>query len=110
VCSFKELQVVPECQATGLRLIKRCQVKEQERIVEDKYINEGCHLFDGTSNDFRTNFDKLGNFGEPGTEPLSVSSFMVVMFIFAFVLTYVLNKRKERILNEIYSKISIVDR
>jgi hypothetical protein len=67
-------------------------------------------MYNGTINDFQTNFEKLGNFGEPGTEPMSVSSFMVVMFFFAFLLTYFLNKRKERILNEIYSKISIVDR
>ena len=40
VCTFKELQMIPECQSTGFRLIKRCQLKEQDRIVEDKYLNE----------------------------------------------------------------------
>ena len=110
VCTFKELQVIPECQSTGLRLIKRCQVKEQDIIVEDKYINEGCNMYNGTNNEYHTNFEKLSNLGEPGTESLSVASFMLIMFIFAFIMTFVLNKRKERILNEIYSKISIVDR
>lgn len=48
VCSFKELQVIPECQGTGLRLIKRCVLKEQDRVVEDKYLNEQCTIYNGT--------------------------------------------------------------
>jgi hypothetical protein len=51
-----------------------------------------------------------GAFAEPGTQPTSMLSFMLVMGFFALIFTYVLNRRKQSILREIYSKISIVER
>lgn len=104
---------MPECQDTGYRLIKRCVKRDQDSgsIIEDKYANEGCELFQGTKDEF-TN-DRLastGQFAEPGSEPLSVTRFMLIMAIFGIGITIMLNKRKDRILNEIYSKISIVNR
>ncbi len=41
---------------------------------------------------------------------MSMVTFMLVMAVCAVIVTVMLNKRKEKILREIYSKISIVDR
>jgi hypothetical protein len=51
-----------------------------------------------------------GAFAEPGTQQTSMYSFMLVMGFFALIFTYILNRRKQSILREIYSKISIIER
>ena len=53
-CTFKELQIMPECRQTGFRLIKRCVEREtnSNKVVEDNYLNEGCQLFNGTLDEF----------------------------------------------------------
>ena len=50
VCSFKELQMMPECQETGFRLIKRCTELEATRqsLISDSYLNEACPMYNGT--------------------------------------------------------------
>ena len=112
-CTFKEMQMMPECTETGFRLIKRCVERESTSnvVLEDKYINEGCTIFNGTLEEFNSDpKHQIGHFAEPGTAPTSMLNFMILMGFLALFFILFLNKRKERILNEIYSKISIVDR
>ena len=47
---------------------------------------------------------------EPGSEPHSLFRFMYIMLFFLLVVTGILNKRKERIISEIYSNINIVNK
>ena len=104
---------MPECQESGFRLIKRCIEREttSNRIVEDRYVNEGCSLFQGTLEEFKSDpKHQIGQFAEPGTEPTSVFGLLVVMSLLAMIVLWTLNKRKNKILSEIYSKLSIVDR
>lgn len=112
-CSFKEMQQIPECQVTGFRLIKRCikSQKEGYSIVEDTYVNEACSEFTGSLADYNKDPNLLnGKFAEPGSGNASMFTFLIIMGICAIGIITVLNKRKERILSEIYSKISIVNR
>ena len=51
-----------------------------------------------------------GIYAEPGSKPFSIFSLMCICGVLGSGVTYFLNRRKERILNEIYSKISIVNR
>jgi hypothetical protein len=43
-----------ECQISGFRLIKRCITKDPKTsvVVEDKYINDSCPVFDGSAEEF----------------------------------------------------------
>eukprot|EP00347_Sterkiella_histriomuscorum_P018421 403345573 len=116
VCSFKELQQMPECQETGYRLIKRCIKRDQSsaKIIEDRYENQSCELFTGSAQEYQkeqqSSSSSAGQYAEPGTNPYGMGRFMIVMGLFAIIVTAYLNNRKDRILNEIYSKISIVSR
>ncbi|CDW78549.1 UNKNOWN [Stylonychia lemnae] len=112
-CSFKELQLMPECQDTGYRLIKRCIKRDQQtgEIQEDKYVNEGCELYSGSIQEYNSDQEASGGqYAEPGSEAYSVFKFMFLMIAFGVGVTTYLNRRKDRILHEIYSKISIVNR
>ena len=79
--------------------------------MEDRYLNEACQEFNGSAGDYNKDPQLLnGKYAEPGSGNVSMFSFFVVMGIFGVGVVVALNKRKERILNEIYSKISIVNR
>ena len=80
-------------------------------MVEDKYVNEGCTIFNGTLEAFNSDPTlQIGHFAEPGTEAASFLTYFLVMGTLALIFVLVLSRRKSRILNETYSKISIVDR
>jgi hypothetical protein len=42
--------MMPECQETGFRLIKRCTEFEaaSQSLISDSYINEACQIYNGT--------------------------------------------------------------
>ena len=88
---------MPECQETGFRLIKRCVEREStsSKILEDKYVNEGCFVFNGTLTEFNSDpKHQIGLFAEPGTEPTSLVHFMMMMGLFSFLFIWLLHKRK----------------
>lgn len=77
----------------------------------DNYINEACKEFNGSADDYNKDPSLLnGRFAEPGSGNLSMFSFFIIMGVFGVGIVVFLNQRKERILTEIYSKISIVNR
>lgn len=68
-------------------------------------------MFNGTMEEYVSDpINQIGNMAEPGTGNVSMVQFMLVMGLLGVMMTWVLNRRKEGILKEIYSKISIVDR
>ena len=104
--------MMPEFQQTGFRQIKRCTEFEaaSQSLISDSYLNEACQMYNGTIAQFTGDETLQGAFAEPGTQPTSMFSFMLVMGFFALIFTYILNRGKQSILREIYSKISIVER
>ena len=59
-----------ECQISGFRLIKRCITKDPKTsvVVEDKYINNSCSVFDGSAEEFilfESDKRNMGQFADP---------------------------------------------
>ena len=47
-------------------------------------------------------------FAEPDNQPYSMIKFMLIMLSLAIAVTFLLNQRKERILSDVYKKLSIL--
>jgi hypothetical protein len=115
-CSFKELQKWPECQETGYRLIKKCR-EQSFGSVNEKEEDAGstivCQLRTQELED-----EMKSVYGEGVTIPeglladgtggsISLFSFTLIIGLVWTCMMHTLNKRKEQILNETYSKLSI---
>jgi hypothetical protein len=104
-CSFRELQKVDVCQETGLRVILECTnsgAGDAENYVVNKACSEAVILADG-SIDVQDGMTAI-----PGEQPQSLLSFFVVMLLCAVISLKVMERRKEEILEEVFSKLSII--
>jgi|LauGreDrversion4_2_1035121.scaffolds.fasta_scaffold306187_1 hypothetical protein len=94
-------------------MIEQCKEFDETTgaLISDTFVNRACQRFNGTISDWNALDKALQDAaGMPGTEPTSLFTFMLVMAFFSALIINFLNKRKESILREIYSKISIVER
>ena len=106
VCSFKELQSIPECQETGFRMILKCQttlVEDKSDIREETYHDVSCQ-------EAATEFSPLndGVYAKYGSGPSSIYWLFVITATLAYIMYKLLDRRREGILKEVYSKVSII--
>ena len=122
-CSFRELQKWPECQATGYRLIKKCDEISNFQPSENKHewgsSTEVCFpeteellkkmQFDyGESNIIIKGL--LATKEQQELESMSLFTFAIIMGILAAISLYGLNRRKTEIVREAYKKLSLFKR
>ena len=106
VCSFKELQGIPECQETGFRMILKCLTTladDKSDIREETYHDVSCQ-------EAPTEFSSLedGVYAKYGSGPNSVYWFCFITSVLAYIMFKILDRRREGILKEVYSKVSII--
>ena len=106
-CTFKELQVIEACQQTGFRLIKQCKTTPKEGsktdIIAETYEDISCQ-------EAATELTPLRN-GELApykSGPFSLYWFFVIMSLLAYGMHNMLMQRRAKIINQVYSKLSIV--
>ena len=122
-CTFRELQKWPECQATGYRLIKKCDEISKYSPAENKHewgsSTEVCfpeteELLKKMQFDFgESNIIIKGLLATPERQKLesfSIVSFALIMAALSIISLYVLNRRKTAIVQEVYKKLSLFKR
>ena len=94
------------CQETGFRLILKCTTrlkKDRDVVLEEKYLDLSCaeaadeleNISNGEKAPFRSG-------------PASVFVFALVSGVIGYLTYSFLKKRQDDILNEVYSKLTIV--
>ena len=122
-CSFRELQKWPECQATGYRLIKKCDqisnFSPSENSHEWGSSTEVCFpeteallkkmQFDyGESNIVIKGL--LATKEDQRLASMSLITFLILTGLLSALSLYVLNNRKTAIVKEAYKKLSLFKR
>ena len=94
------------CQATGYRLIMHCQTapsSNRHDVITESYEDRPCQ-------EAVTDLTPLrdGELAVHGSGPTSMYVLAAVFGILAYVFMQILMQRRNRILNQVYSKLSIV--
>ena len=105
-CTFRELQEIDVCQQTGFRLIMHCKttpIDNRDLILTESYQDKACQ-------EAVTEMTPLkeGEFAVYRSGPLSLYWFFVIMVGLTYIVVQILIKRRNNILNQVYSKLSIV--
>ena len=105
-CTFRELQEIDVCQTTGFRLIMHCKttaVDNREDVLSESYQDKACEEAATEMTPLRD-----GEFAPYRSGPLNLYWFFVIMSGLTYGVLRILMQRRSNILNQVYSKLSIV--
>ena len=105
-CTFRELQEIDICQKTGFRLIMYCKTTAADNrvdVLSESYEDKACEEAPTEMTPLRE-----GELAPYRSGPLSLYWFFIIMSGLTYAVVRILMQRRSNILNQVYSKLSIV--